>query len=285
MAEVLSDVKTMQERIRSIGMTIACRDAESSDVGSVDQDLEEQIASLGLFPYKAQDWTLRHFPPELHSECGYGLGMWQYPNQILPLMILLHKYRVQSYLEIGVAAGGTFTFLCELLALWNAPGTFRALGCDPAPPGCVSYLMENPYQKRFVQWLAESPGVSYKKQFSEFLERSWQRENVPSQTFDCVFVDGDHSYEGAWADVQMALRLQAGIIILHDVVNTECPGVCQAWEEAQRSLEEDFDFFEFSAQYDNVKREPGEMFLGIGVCVRKSMPLRCADGDSEAGSS
>jgi hypothetical protein len=193
----------------------------------------------------------------------------------LPLAVLLHDYQVQSYLEIGVAAGGTFTFICELLRAWS-PDAFRALGCDPAPPGCVSYLSDNPYQARFKAWLDASPGVSQKQEFSEFLERRWQREKLPAQSFDCVFVDGDHSYEGCWADVQMALRLGAGIIILHDVVNTECPGVCEAWEEAQKTLAEEFDFFSFCDQYDNVRRDDGERFLGIGVCVRKSMAKRLA---------
>merc|ERR1711879_183377 len=131
--------------------------------------------------------------------------------------------------------------------------------------------------------MGASPAVSYKQVFSEFLERQWLREEQPPECFDCVFVDGDHSYEGCWADVQMALRLQAGIIVLHDVVNTECPGVCEAWAEAQRALAEDFDFVEFPAQYENVDREPEERFLGIGVCVRKTMPLRAAADKHSVG--
>ncbi|CAE8588093.1 unnamed protein product [Polarella glacialis] len=268
------DVKRALEGLRALGSAIAGR-ADAADVESLDRDLEQQIATLGLFPY--EDWSLRHFPKELHSCCGHGLGIWQYPNQLLPLAILLNKYRVESYLEIGVAAGGTFTFMCELLSSWTKPGSFRALGCDPAPPGSVSYLPQNPFQERFKEWLAASPAVSYKQVYSEFLERQWLRDNEPPQSFDCVFVDGDHSYEGCWADLQMALRLHASIIILHDVVNAECPGVCDAWAEAQSALKNDFDFFEFSAQYESVAHEPGEQFLGIGVCVRKTMPRRSSE--------
>ena len=265
--------------LQSISSAIADREQlASEDLRAwLDRDLEAKIAALGLFPYEA--WSRAHFPRELHHCCGFGLGIWQYPNQLLPLALLLHEYRIESYLEIGVAAGGTFTFICELLAAWSDrenPGAFRALGCDPAPPGCVAYLgsRENPYQQRFKEWLAGAPAVSYAQEFSEFLERRWAREGLAAQTFDCVFVDGDHSYEGCMADLAMALRLGAGVIILHDVVNAECPGVCEAWAEAQRTLGADFDFVEFSAQYDDVKRGEGVRFLGIGVCLRKSMQKR-----------
>eukprot|EP00933_Yihiella_yeosuensis_P070577 TRINITY_DN78700_c0_g1_i1.p1 TRINITY_DN78700_c0_g1~~TRINITY_DN78700_c0_g1_i1.p1 ORF type:complete len:301 (+),score=51.85 TRINITY_DN78700_c0_g1_i1:78-905(+) len=268
------EARSESEILQAISSAIAGRaKAADKDLERLDQDLEQQIANLGLFPY--EDSALQHFPPELHKFCGCGLGIWQYPNQLLPLVILLHQYRVESYLEIGVAAGGTFNFMCELLSSWAGPGSFRALGCDPAPPGCVSYLSNNPYQMRFREWLqAAGPTIGYEQVFSEFLERQWLRKEMPAQSFDCVFVDGDHSYEGCWADLQMALRLKAGIIILHDVVNIDCPGVCEAWAEAQSSLKNEFDFFEFSAQYENIMRKPGEMFLGIGVCVRKTMPRR-----------
>jgi len=272
MAAVGLNARSAVESLQAIASAIAGRDVEATDAESLDRGLEDQIAALGLFPN--EEWSLRHFPSELHASCGRGLGIWQYPNQLLPLAILLHKHRVESYLEIGVAVGGTFTFMCELLASWSRPGAFRALGCDPAPPGCVSYLLHNPYQQQFVEWLAATPAASYTQEYSEFLERRWHREGTWPQTFDCVFVDGDHSYEGCLADVQLALRLQAGIIVLHDVVNRECPGVCQAWAETQTALEPDFEFFEFSKQYSSVKRDGDERFLGIGVCVRKTMPRR-----------
>lgn len=259
------------EAIETIGTIIASR-STAADSEAVDRDLEAKIAALGLFPHEA--WSLRHFPVELHSDCGRGLGIWQYPNQLLPLLIVLQEYRIESYLEIGVAAGGTFTLLCELLAAWCEPGTFRAMGCDPARAGCVAYLSDNPYQEGFRAWLAANSDVEYVQAYSEQLERRFAREGKENPTFDCVLVDGDHSYEGAWADLEMALRFQAGIIILHDVVNSECPGVCQAWAQAQATLHEEFDFVEMSAQYESVQKDEDERFLGIGICIRKTLGRR-----------
>eukprot|EP00444_Apocalathium_aciculiferum_P065340 CAMPEP_0183561746 /NCGR_PEP_ID=MMETSP0371-20130417/96947_1 /TAXON_ID=268820 /ORGANISM="Peridinium aciculiferum, Strain PAER-2" /LENGTH=279 /DNA_ID=CAMNT_0025770329 /DNA_START=72 /DNA_END=907 /DNA_ORIENTATION=+ len=260
--------------LRRLGAMIGDLGAAADPEGAA-RDAECRIAKLGLFPH--EEWSLKHFPEDLHPFCGKGLGIWQYPNQLLPLAVLLHKYRIESYLEIGVAAGGTFTFLCELLAQWHSPSPFRAMACDPAPPGCVSYLQQNPYKEGFKAWLEATPSVEYVQEFSEKLERRWAREGAAPRSFDCVLVDGDHSYEGCWADLQMALRFNAGIIILHDVVgNIECPGVCQAWVEAQDTLKDDFDFFEFAEQYDSVQKNPGERLLGIGVCVQKSMPMRAS---------
>lgn len=270
---IVADIQGNKEAIQSIGTIISERSAAVDDVGTVDRDLEDRIAALGLFPY--EDWSYKHYPKELHLSCARGLGIWQYPNQLLPLASLLQRYTIESYLEIGIAAGGTFTFLCELLLQWS-PCCFHAIGCDPAPPGCVSYLMENPYKEAFNAWLAATPSVEYVQEFSEKLERRFARDgHVGPRHFDCVFVDGDHSFEGCWADVQMALRFGAGIIILHDVVNGECPGVCEAWTEAQSTLKDDFEFFEFSAQYPCIEEKLGPM-LGIGVCVRKTMPRRPA---------
>lgn len=232
-------------------------------------ELERLVASLGLFPYE-EDF-LKHFPEHLHEFCGKGIGMWQYPNQIVPLLALLNRYAINSYLEIGVAAGGTFVLISELLNIWCAGESFRALACDPAPPGRVAYLLDSNYEKQFRAWLQCTEFASYIQEFSEKLER---RHGSEALRFDCVFVDGDHSFEGCWADCQMALRMGANIVVLHDIVNAECPGVCEAWQQAQESFAEDFEFFEFVDQYESVQQKLGSPLLGIGVCVRKTTPLR-----------
>lgn len=232
-------------------------------------ELEALVASLGLFPREEE--FLRHFPESLHEFCGKGIGMWQYPNQIVPLLVLLSRYEINSYLEIGVAAGGTFTLLSELLSSWCAAENFRAVACDPAPPGRVSYLLDAKYEKHFKEWLQDTRYVSFVQEFSERLERRYAGEPL---RFDCVFIDGDHSFEGCWADCEMALRMEANIIIFHDIVNSECPGVCEAWCKAQEQLAQDFRFFEFVEQYESVQKKVGSPLLGIGACVRKTTPPR-----------
>lgn len=263
-----SQLQAAKEAMREIGDLIS---GTSYATDTPNADLEERIASLGLFPY--EDWSLKHFPSSLHSSCGKGLGLWQYPNQLVPLLILLQRYQIESYLEIGVAAGGTLTLVSELLNQWCAPGSFRAVGCDPAPPGCVAYLADKPFQAGFKYWLDSAPFVNYAQLYSEKLEARCPVQCEPLR-FDCVLVDGDHSFEGAWGDFQMALRFGASMIILHDVVNDECPGVIEAWRHAQEVFADDFMFFEFAAQYDSVREVVGADLLGIGVSVRKTLPFR-----------
>ena len=57
--------------------------------------LELDVARLGLWP--REDWSLQHFPTELYEYCGFGLGIWQYPKQLIPLLVLLHRYDTSSH--------------------------------------------------------------------------------------------------------------------------------------------------------------------------------------------
>lgn len=236
------------------------------------KELEDSVAALGLFP--SEEWSLKHFPPSLHQHCGKGLGLWQYPKQLAPLLVLLHKYHISAYLEIGVAAGGTFMLMSELLQRWCKDDSFRSVACDPAPPGCINYSLDKRYQALFNAWLQASPFADYLQEYSERLERKCWPDPEQRPSFDCVFVDGDHSFEGCWDDVQMAIRLNASIIILHDIVSAECPGVCEAWSKCCTELAEDFDFHEFTGQYESVRDVLDQTLLGIGVCVRKSLAFR-----------
>lgn len=242
-----------------------CEDVELAN-------LELKIAHLGLFP--RETWSLQHFPEELHAFCGFGIGLWQYPKQLVPLLLLLYRYDVLSYLEIGVAAGGTFTLVSELLKQWCGDRAFHALACDPAPPGCLSYSLDTYYQADFKLWLSTSPYARYVQEYSHKLEKTLRNEREEPLIFDCILIDGDHSAEGCWEDFEMAMRMQAGIIILHDVVNQECPGVCEVWQRVQAQFAAEFYFEEFAGQYESVRQLHGHDLLGIGVCVRKTMPLR-----------
>lgn len=269
-------VQEMRHTISDLGVLLDRENAErgggfDADALAPRPDLELRVASLGLFPY--EEWCLKHFPAELHPHCGKGIGLWQYPNQLVPALQALCCFQVESYLEIGVAAGGTFTLISELLNQWCRPGRFRAVACDPAPLGCISYALDARYQAGFRNWLDTAPYARYVQLFSEHFEKRWPEEDPPH--FDCVLVDGDHSFEGSWADFLMALRLGAGIIIFHDVVNQDCPGVVEAWQKAQVHLGDAFHYVEFTRQYEAVRQSLDMDLLGIGMCIRKTMPLRC----------
>ena len=57
---------------------------------------------------------------------------------------------------------------------------------------------------------------------------------VPEAPFDLIFVDGDHSYLGAQADLRNCARLaRKGTIVVMD--DTDMPEVFRAWKEANEA--------------------------------------------------
>ena len=87
--------------------------------------------------------------------------------------------------------------------------------------------------------------------------------------FDLVLIDGDHSEEGCRRDFEN-LKHHARILVFHDIVSSPVPGVGKVWEEVKEREKDNFDFFEYTDQYDEVVNRRNETLLGIGVAVRKS---------------
>jgi predicted O-methyltransferase YrrM len=56
------------------------------------------------------------------------------------------------------------------------------------------------------------------------------RLRTTTQRFDFIFIDGDHGFEQVGRDITMAVPLLApnGILALHDLDESSCPGVRQA---------------------------------------------------------
>lgn len=235
----------------------------AGDVSSV-QSLERRLCDLGLFPHTES--KLSEFPEELHEFCGKGVGIWQYPNQFARyLLFLKEKFSekpILRYMEIGVAAGGTFRVTREFLRfLCRESGIddklVQCVGIDPAGPGCTTRGGETPFTDSFREYLRDA-GDSV--EFVSLPSTDALPGILPKASdFDLVLIDGDHSYEGVRADHDL-LRGRARITVFHDVVSDACPGVVKKWEEV-KSSEDASRTFEFCGQYEGVTGS----YLGIGV--------------------
>ena len=211
--------------------------------------LESFIPTLGF------NKEVLHEQPEIVKRNGGGLLIWQYPNQFSKYLTLLQKYPISSYLEIGCRWGGTYVLTTEYLKRFQ-PIT-KSVAIDIIDSPVSSYTTLN----------KEATFLKLSSRSSEF------QDYMKDQTFDVIFIDGDHSYEGVKNDYEVT-KGNGKIYVFNDIVSCMCPGIVQFWNELKQKEADKFTFFEFVDQYEEVVRSTRGTFLGIGIAVSSSMLLR-----------
>lgn len=171
-------------------------------------------------------------------------GVIQLPREFARYLQFLAQHRPGSYLEIGCFNGATASIATAYLHRFNP--ALQATTVD-LWPGFIFYPE--------VQDLIPLRYVVGQNSFA-----------FAGQTFDAVFIDGDHSFEWAWADYQNVGRA-APICALHDVNNApyrelSLGGVCGVWELIQREEAKAADFLE-------IFEHPSREIMGIGARVRR----------------
>ncbi len=198
------------------------------------------IVELGL-----NDENLHEMPAHLHSRCGTGLRIWQYPNQFSQYLAMLSQLRVRSYLEIGIRHGGSFIATTEYLERFH-PLQF-AIGVDIIPcESMASYEAMNP-KARF--WCLNTRDDELARRLDEL------------GGVDLVFVDSHHELEQCRAELAM-LSTRAQVIAFHDITNKGCPDIAIVWNELERTG--DYECFELVEQYPGLGP-----YMGIGLAVKK----------------
>ncbi len=206
--------------------------------------LENLIVQLGF-----NNEILRE-QPKIVKDNGGGLLIWQYPNQFSKYLQLLSKLHITSYIEIGCRWGGTFVLTNEYLKRFNSISKSVAVDIIDSP--VLYYCMEN-NETHFLKVNSTSD------EFKKYMKRNF---------FDLVFIDGDHSYQGVKNDYECS-KNSGKVFVFHDIINDACPGVAYFWNELKRNEISNYDFYEFTEQYDEVWQDTQQRFLGIGVAVKK----------------
>ncbi|MFM1798086.1 MAG: hypothetical protein RLZZ117_364 [Cyanobacteriota bacterium] len=193
------------------------------------------------------------WPASLEAHTNKGLKIWQYPSQFSQYLTFLSHHQIRSYLEIGVAYGGTFVFTVSYLDRFN-PG-LKATCIDVREP---SQLISRFAAARSFQYITDKSCELF-------------NHLDPTTCFDLVLVDGDHSKHGAMSDFHL-VKDRAKIIAFHDIVNFKTPGAIEAWQELKEQHGDRYEFHEFIDQYHELTRKnQGRRLFGIGVAVNKRM--------------
>jgi hypothetical protein len=210
-----------------------------------------------LFQAGLNDEHTNEQPPELsqYFGTGYGLKIWQYPNQFVPYLLFLGQYKdkINSYLEIGSRHGGTFIFTNEFFKT-SKQQKIKSLACDliEIPPNISRYKELN---SSVEYWQVNSQSSDFKRFVSD-------------KYFSLILIDGDHLYHGVKNDSEACLD-HGDIIVFHDITSISCLGTSRYWIEFKNQYSNRFNFYEFTDQYPSV----GSQYLGIGCAVRKEFDL------------
>ena len=157
-----------------------------------------------------------------------GLELQQVPEEYAQLLVFFRESKIKKYMEIGIGNGGSF--LVNTCALKDS--LIKAIAVDN-----LSYSQtKEGLEKRFNT--AKHFGVNLEFFNSDsvlFLKNCKEK-------FDCIFIDGDHSYQGVKADFIEAKKLLGpkGYLIFHDIASRNCPGVRQLWQEIKNDKCKEF---------------------------------------------
>ena len=151
------------------------------------------------------------YPELFGAKDGWGGGylLQQNPSEFTDLVLYLkERGPFPLYMEIGSASGGNLRFISEQVGFEKA---FVIDDCEHPH----SVHQEENYQN-FNHTLARFKGDSHSFACIQFL-----RTHAPNEKFNCVFIDGDHSYSGVKQDVSLLLPYidQNTLLIFHDIVS------------------------------------------------------------------
>jgi cephalosporin hydroxylase len=202
------------------------------------ESIHDMICDLGFNTEKL------HEQPEIVRANGGGLLIWQYPNQFSEYLFFLKDFKISSYIEIGCRWGGTYILTTEFL---KKMGTVeKSVAVDIIDSPVTEYCNVNS-ECRFLKINSKSDDF-----------KTFMKEN----SFDLIFIDGDHSYNGVKNDFETS-KDSGNMFVFHDISSCACPGVVNFWKEMKSNPE--FDCYEFTEQYPDVP----ENYLGIGVAIRR----------------
>jgi predicted SAM-dependent methyltransferase/cephalosporin hydroxylase len=186
----------------------------------------------------------------------YPLVGWyvhQKPTELIMLFDFLKGNKIKKVLEIGSANGGTAVFWANMI---GDDGVVYSVDITPVDK-CYK---GTEYEKQIIEMIGDSHDQTFKQEIYDKVGK-----------VDMLFIDGDHSYEGAKDDFNSFAHMvrDGGFIVLHDIVDSEYHRergcfVATLWNE----IKNEYKIFEFIDTQELPGVDTPVQSMGIGVvCV------------------
>jgi predicted O-methyltransferase YrrM len=199
----------------------------------------------------------------LSDYCGEGLrrfgDAWAYADICTVLLATARAIAPRTYLEIGVRRGRSMAMVASAApecALYGFDMWVEDYAGMPNPGGdFVKQEIQRTGHTGEIQMISGDSHVTVPRFLAEHAGEN-------GLELDLVTVDGDHSYEGALADLREVIpRLSVGgVIVFDDIVHPKHPYLAEVW---RRAVAEDGGL---------TAGEYGELGYGVAFAVRAQPP-------------
>lgn len=156
----------------------------------------------------------------------YG-GYWRYADICTVLLGIAMNLNIHDYLEIGVRRGRSMSMIAHSRPAANIVGfdwwKEGYAGMDNPGPTFVRNEMAKLGHTGSLDLISGDSHVTVPEYFQKH----------PDAFFDCITVDGDHTEEGAMADLITVIpRLRVGgILVFDDIAHPQHPYLRRAWNQ------------------------------------------------------
>lgn len=186
----------------------------------------DQWATVGQDPAKTVAWVFDSYQG--------ALAPLQSRAELTEFARRIKEHAPRVVVEIGTARGGTLFVLCRMAA-----DEAKIISIDlPAGAGGAGYPE---WKLPILQSLAKQAQSLRFLRADSHSEETFEsvRAELRGQQVDLLFIDGDHTYEGALSDFNRYSQLvrPGGLICMHDVVpnpSTEAIEVDRVWEHVSK---------------------------------------------------